>query len=168
MTVSSSVQYQLTCSRLTEEANPSWQIGSHPLVASSDDEVGDLGAFIQRHKAESLSGIDETESQFASLADAVHDVANGKADAQMVDGWQEEPITLQVDECRRKMTSNIVRRPASVEDLVTHRNSGDLIAGASYFVFNGRKRPRNPWPLGPAEAGHGGSPQASSGVGARA
>jgi DNA replication protein DnaC len=30
------------------------------------------------------------------------------------------------------------------------------------------KRPTNPWPLGPAEVGHGGSPQAISGVGARA
>jgi hypothetical protein len=26
------------------------------------------------------------------------------------------------------------------------------------------KRPTNPWPLGPSEAGHRGSPQASSGV----
>jgi hypothetical protein len=81
MTVPSSVLYQLACSRLTKQANAGWQIGSHPFVASSDDEVGDFDALVQWDMTERLGSVDETESYLTSFADSVHYLSNWQADA---------------------------------------------------------------------------------------
>ena len=52
-------------------------------------------------------------------------------------------------------------------DMALNTTTDFFVGWANSLTFGG-KRPRNPWPLGPAEAGHGGSPQANSVVAARA
>ena len=66
-----------------------------------------------------------------------------------------------------KAAKVLVRGETAQEEFIRDRLLR-ILRGDVHCVVRGRKRPRNPWPLGPAEAGHGGSPQASSGVGARA
>jgi hypothetical protein len=46
---------------LTEESDASWQIGTHPFVAASDDEVSEFQAVVKRDVAERLGSVDEAE-----------------------------------------------------------------------------------------------------------
>lgn len=58
-------------------------------------------------------------------------------------------------------------RQLDLQEIFSHVGDIAPFGGVINLSFS-RKRPRNPWPLVPAEAGHGGSPQANSVVGPRA
>lgn len=59
-----------------KQPNPGRQVGSHPLVTASHDEVGTRQAVIQRHMAERLCRVNQTESQLVSTLNLLNDLPN--------------------------------------------------------------------------------------------